>query len=173
MYCVSRVSLDALYKVRGVASLDDKTMKKLLQTIIASVVLLQWVDAEAELQSLRGSFIQDKSTFSEVGDYIDDDQTVERHFVQQPPVIPHSIESYRVNLRRNKCLSCHSWAKYKQKKAIKISITHFRDRDGNELSDMAATRYFCLQCHVPQMAIPALVENEFRPVDALNAGKNN
>nr|VFJ75434.1 MAG: periplasmic nitrate reductase subunit NapB [Candidatus Kentron sp. FW] len=144
-------------------------MKRIFQAIGLGMALLLWASAQAELQSLRDVSIESDSMPSEVRRYIKDDQLVERNFVQQPPLIPHSIEGYRVNLRENKCLSCHSWANYKKKKAVKISITHFRDRDGNELADVAGTRYFCPQCHVPQVGMPALVENRFQPVDALKS----
>nr|VFK50105.1 MAG: periplasmic nitrate reductase subunit NapB [Candidatus Kentron sp. TC]VFK62024.1 MAG: cytochrome c-type protein NapB [Candidatus Kentron sp. TC] len=142
-------------------------MRKALQAITLGVALFSWGSAQAELQSLRGTSIGSDSVSSEVRRYIDDNRIVERGFVQQPPLIPHSIEGYRVDLRHNKCLSCHSWANYQKKKATKISITHFRDRDGNELADVAATRYFCLQCHVPQAKASALVENRFFPINAL------
>nr|VFK29877.1 MAG: periplasmic nitrate reductase subunit NapB [Candidatus Kentron sp. MB]VFK74980.1 MAG: periplasmic nitrate reductase subunit NapB [Candidatus Kentron sp. MB] len=146
-------------------------MKKLLQITIMGAVLFPWVvgNVQAELQSLRGSDIQSNSASSEVRRYIDNERSVERGFIQQPPMIPHKIQGYRINLRTNKCLSCHSWANYKKKKATKISITHFRDRHGKELSDVSSTRYFCTQCHVPQTDMPALVENQFQPVNALDA----
>nr|VFK48457.1 MAG: cytochrome c-type protein NapB [Candidatus Kentron sp. TC] len=142
-------------------------MRKALQAITLGMALFSWASTQAELQSLRGTSIGSDSVSSEVRRYIDDSRIVERGFVQQPPLIPHSIEGYRVDLRHNKCLSCHSWANYQKKKATKISITHFRDRDGNELADVAATRYFCLQCHVPQANASALVENRFFPINAL------
>lgn len=96
-----------------------------------------------------------------------DRRPIERQFVQQPPLIPHKIEGYQVNRNFNKCLSCHSWKNYKEAEATKISLTHFNDRDGNELSDVSPRRYFCTQCHVPQVEAPALVENEFKPVKSL------
>lgn len=150
-------------------------MRKLFQAITVGVALFACVcaSARAELTSLRGAAIGDESVFSEVRRYVDNDRAVERGFVQQPPVIPHSIDGYRVDLRHNKCLFCHSWANYRKEKAVKISITHFRDREGNELSDVAASRYFCLQCHVPQTDLPALVENRFRPIEALNPARGS
>lgn len=131
------------------------------------ITLFPWIGAPAEVQSLRRAAIQDESVPSEAWSYIDDDQLVPRGFAHQPPVIPHAVEGYRVNLRRNRCLSCHSLAKYKKKKATKISITHFRDREGNKLPDVAPTRYFCTQCHVPQADMPAPVENRFESVKTL------
>jgi cytochrome c-type protein NapB len=70
-------------------------------------------------------------------------------------------------LKFNKCLTCHSWANYKDAGATKIPPTHFRDRDGNDLSNVSARRYVCTQCHVPQAEAQPLVENEFKPVRAI------
>nr|VFJ43635.1 MAG: periplasmic nitrate reductase subunit NapB [Candidatus Kentron sp. DK]VFJ47705.1 MAG: periplasmic nitrate reductase subunit NapB [Candidatus Kentron sp. DK] len=142
-------------------------MKKIFQTIIISASLLLATFAQAEPQSLRVIAIPDESAPSGEWHYIDDDQLVTRQFIRQPPLIPHAIEGYRISLRANKCLSCHAWDRYRKKKATKISLTHFRDREGKELSHVAATRYFCLQCHVPQVDRSALVENRFQPVKAL------
>jgi len=139
-------------------------------TSMLVVAVLAWASAfgaHADLDSLRGTAIEQTNAAPEVKQYRHDDQLIKRDFVQQPPLIPHNIEGYQINLRANKCLTCHSWANYKQNNATKISITHFRDRDGNELSNVAAARYFCTQCHVPQVDAPPLVENAFRPVDAL------
>ena len=92
---------------------------------------------------------------------------LERAYVQQPPLIPHEIDGYIINANSNKCLTCHSWDNFRQARATKISLTHFRDRDGKELSNVSASRYFCTQCHVPQVDAQPLVENAFQPVEAL------
>ncbi|EIJ43221.1 nitrate reductase cytochrome c-type subunit [Beggiatoa alba B18LD] len=96
-----------------------------------------------------------------------DSSPLPRDYVQQPPLIPHQIESYQITLKFNKCLTCHSFQNSKQSGATKISITHFRDRDGVELDNVAPRRYFCTQCHVPQTDAKPLVENVFKPVEAL------
>ncbi len=31
-----------------------------------------------------------------------------RNYPEQPPVIPHTIEGYQVDLNGNKCLACHA-----------------------------------------------------------------
>ena len=93
-----------------------------------------------------------------------DRDPVDREFVHQPPIIPHKVQGYQVNLKFNKCLTCHSWSNYKEAGATKISMTHFTDRDGNDLSNVSARRYFCTQCHVPQVDTPPLVENTFESV---------
>ena len=94
----------------------------------------------------------------------DDREPIDRDYVQQPPLIPHKIKGYKINVKFNKCLTCHSWANYKEAGATKISQTHFSDREENVLANIAARRYFCTQCHVPQVDAPPLVENTFDPL---------
>ena len=93
-----------------------------------------------------------------------DRDPIPREYVQQPPLIPHSIKGYSITQDFNKCLDCHSWTRYKEFGATKVSQTHFRDRDGKELANVSPRRYFCLQCHVVQFDAKPLVNNEFRPV---------
>ncbi|MFQ5488499.1 MAG: nitrate reductase cytochrome c-type subunit [Gammaproteobacteria bacterium] len=92
---------------------------------------------------------------------------LKRAYVQQPPLIPHKIRSYQINRRSNKCLTCHSWSRYQETGATKISLTHFRDRAGRELANVSPRRYFCTQCHVPQVMGEPPVGNTFKPVAAL------
>lgn len=97
----------------------------------------------------------------------DDREPIERDYVQQPPLIPHKISGYRINVKFNKCLTCHSWANYKEAGATKISQTHFNDRENNVLANIAPRRYFCTQCHVPQVDAAPLVENTFDPLKTI------
>ena len=53
-------------------------------------------------------------------------------------------------------------------KAPKISPTRSETRDGMTLGEVSPRRYFCLQCHVPQADAKPLVNNTFKPVEALN-----
>jgi nitrate reductase (cytochrome), electron transfer subunit len=90
------------------------------------------------------------------------DIQVLRNFVQQPPMVPHKIDGYEITMKFNECMECHSWSNYLEEGAVKVSLTHFRDRDGGELSNISPRQYFCLQCHVPQTDAAPLVENVFR-----------
>ena len=81
---------------------------------------------------------------------ITDDVRRRRNYPDQPPLIPHSIEGYALDLNANKCLSCHSRKFTEQSQAPMISVTHYQDRDGNFLGGVAPRRYACLACHVPQ-----------------------
>ncbi len=147
-------------------------MKK---SVIAGLLLLgasalsSTLIVAGELKSLRGSTDLDSpSDAVEVKRNINDKSPIERDFVQQPPLIPHKIKGYKINMKYNKCLTCHSWANYKKAGATKISLTHFEDRQGDEHSNVAARRYFCTQCHVPQADAKPLVQNEFKPVETIN-----
>lgn len=93
-----------------------------------------------------------------------DTEAQPRQFIQQPPLIPHAIDGYVINQKFNKCLTCHSWANYKESGATKISLTHFSDREGHDLANVAARRYFCVQCHIPQTNAKPMVGNSFKPV---------
>ncbi len=86
-----------------------------------------------------------------------------RTFKEQPPLIPHAVENFdEITLEENQCLTCHSATNYQKKKAPKIGDSHFRDREGKVLPDVAAARHNCVQCHVPQVDAPPLVDNEFK-----------
>ena len=121
-----------------------------------------------QVQSLRGlSDLESASNSAEIKNWIRDRDPIPRDYIQQPPLIPHKIDSYTINLKFNKCLTCHSWANYKEAGATKISQTHFADRESNVMANVAARRYFCTQCHVPQVDAKPLVENTFEPVQAI------
>lgn len=85
------------------------------------------------------------------------------NYVNQPPLIPHSIEGYQVTTNTNRCLQCHGVESYRTTGAPRISPTHFMDSSGKVLPEVAPRRYFCLQCHVPQSDAPPIVGNSFTP----------
>ena len=74
-----------------------------------------------------------------------------RNYPEQPPVIPHIIEAYQLDANVNQCLSCHARSRTGESQAPMVSITHFMDRDGQFLASVSPRRYFCIQCHVPQI----------------------
>lgn len=146
----------------------------MMKKITAIVVLLATVgfgaQAAAEtVSSLRGATdIDQDSSAPTAKKYNKDEEPIARDYVQQPPLIPHKITNYRINLKSNKCMSCHSWTNYREAGATKISQTHFESRDKNVLANVSARRYFCTQCHVPQVGAKPLVENDFQPVTAIS-----
>jgi cytochrome c-type protein NapB len=90
-----------------------------------------------------------------------------RNYPEQPPVIPHSIEGYQIDLQSNKCLSCHARARTAESQAPMISITHFMDRDGQFLASVSPRRFFCTECHVPQNVTNPPVSNDFVDIDTM------
>jgi len=90
-----------------------------------------------------------------------------RNYPEQPPLIPHSVEGYQIDLNGNKCLSCHARARTGESLAPMVSITHFMDRDGQFLASVSPRRFFCTQCHVPQHETKAPIANDFVDVDTL------
>jgi len=124
--------------------------------------------AQESVESLRGATpIEADDTAPEIKRLAQDREPIERDYLQQPPLIPHKISAYRINLKTNKCLTCHSWQTYRKAGATKISQTHFKDRELDSGANVAARRYFCTQCHVPQVDAPPLIENTFDSVDAM------
>jgi cytochrome c-type protein NapB len=120
------------------------------------------------VKSLRGDVpLNQETKAAEMAPWSRDRDPIPRDYLQQPPLIPHKIDGYVITARDNKCMDCHSWARYKQVNATKISLTHFKDRGGTELSDVSPLRYFCTQCHVPQTDAKPLVQNNFKPVEAV------
>lgn len=154
-------------------------MKKLISVLVAVAVTLgvtTTTTAQVDdvfinnggVVSLRGrSELDDTRKADKHKRVIKDREPVERNYVHQPPVIPHQIRGYRVDINSHKCLSCHGWKFSKESGATKVSPTHFETRDGMTLSDVSPRRYFCKQCHVTQVDAKPLVENEFSPVDSL------
>ena len=144
-------------------------MKKIIAIAILLVTAGFGTQAAAEtVSSLRGaSDINQDSSAPASKRYNKDGEPIARDYIQQPPLIPHKIQNYRINLKSNKCMSCHSWSNYREAGATKISQTHFESRDKNVLANVSARRYFCTQCHVPQVNAEPLVENKFEPVKSL------
>jgi cytochrome c-type protein NapB len=90
-----------------------------------------------------------------------------RNYPEQPPVIPHSIDGYQIDINGNKCLSCHARARIAESRAPMVSITHFMDRDGQFLASVSPRRFFCTECHVPQNVVNPTVSNDFVDIDTM------
>lgn len=90
-----------------------------------------------------------------------------RNYPEQPPVIPHTIDGYQIDMNGNKCLSCHARARTGESQAPMVSITHFMDRDGQVLASVSPRRFFCTECHVPQHTATPPVTNDFTDIDSM------
>jgi cytochrome c-type protein NapB len=139
---------------------------------IVTLVLLQGAVTlaaeKANLKSLRGETpLTEEPGAAALKDPPKDHAPEARNYLQQPPLIPHTIRDYNITRTHNKCMECHSWQRYREFGATKVSMTHFKDRSGTDIANVSPLRYFCTQCHVPQADTKPLVENTFRPVEAL------
>jgi nitrate reductase (cytochrome), electron transfer subunit len=146
-----------------------KTIHKLLSLALAAGCLLLGaapaVSQAAEpvkLQGLRGGTPIDQDNAPSAFKQERDHGPSDRDFVQQPPLIPHTIQNYQITKNFNKCMDCHAFQKAKASGATKVSVTHFKNREGQELDNISPRRYFCTQCHVPQTDAKPLVENTFQ-----------
>lgn len=154
-----------------------KTASILIACTAATVLLLVAPAAGAadpapvKVQSLRGSTPIDKTSEPDMIKMERDQPPIPRDFVQQPPLIPHTIRGYQITRNFNKCMDCHAWSKVKESGATKVSGTHFKDATGRELANVSPRRYFCTQCHVPQADVKPLVANTYRPLPEIAPAK--
>jgi cytochrome c-type protein NapB len=135
---------------------------------VALVLLLAGAAAAQELTGLRGTApLTEEPEPAPIPKPVNDDIRRARNYPEQPPVIPHIIDSYQITKNANKCLSCHSRQFTTSSQAPMVSITHFMDRDGQVLAAVSPRRYFCTQCHVPQNEVEPIVENRFEDIDTI------
>ena len=134
---------------------------------VATTLFLTLVAAD-EIATLRnGTAIDEQATTAAMPKVVDTDIRAQRNYPMQPPTIPHDIRGYELNLRANKCMTCHARVRTEESKAPMISVTHYMDREGNFLAEVSPRRYFCTQCHVNQTTARPLVENTFEDMDEL------
>jgi nitrate reductase (cytochrome), electron transfer subunit len=93
---------------------------------------------------------------------VNDDQRKSRNYPMQPPLIPHQIDSYQVDAKFNKCMSCHGRDKTADSGAPMVGVSHYQDRDGNLRNEISPRRYFCTGCHVAQTDAKVPVKNTFQ-----------
>ena len=137
-------------------------MKKLIQAILVGMVIAAFsVTATAGVQSLRGDNALDKDAKMFPKHKQKKAKKFDRSFEQAPPMIPHTVEKDKITLRGNTCMKCHSKENHKKEKAPVIGDSHFIDRDGKKLEKPSARRWFCNQCHAPQVDAEPLVELNF------------
>lgn len=151
-------------------------MKKLIGAMLACLMAGSLMAAVPEITNSTGGIKSERGSTdlateadpAPLKNFRKDGDIYDRQYMHQPPLIPHDIRNYEVDSKVNKCLACHSFKNASAMKAPKISPTHFETRDGMTLGEVSPRRYFCLQCHVPQADAKPLVENTFKPVEALN-----
>lgn len=141
-------------------------MKSIL--IIAALNLSFGMAFADEVKGLRGDVAVDEEiTEVEPYQYLEG-EVLRKNYRQQPPLIPHKVDKYQINLKANQCLRCHSWPYNTDFKTVSAPESHYIDaQSGIRTDKIAPGRWFCTQCHVPQSNAPALIENSFVPSDKL------
>lgn len=139
-------------------------MKKTILTLSTALVALVFTGAAiSDVTSLRGDqAVDDMSMKPAKKKQMLVEGGIERSYKLQPPVIPHTIDKDQVNLKVNTCMNCHSEKTFEQKKAPRVGDSHYLSRDGKVLETLSSRRYFCDQCHAPQLNAEPLVENTFQ-----------
>ena len=123
--------------------------------------------AQDNVATLRGTPMTEEPEPPRMAPFEDGGPARVRNYPEQPPIIPHDIDGYRIDLNSNKCLSCHARSRTGESGAPMVSITHFMDREGQFRAAVTPRRYFCTQCHVPQHETDAAVGNDFVDIDTL------
>lgn len=140
-------------------------MKKIILTAVSAlgIILCTAPTMAAEsISSLRGDHdLNAGATEATKKKAVTQKGGFERSYKQQPPMIPHSTEKDVINLNTNSCLRCHSKATAKKEEAPVVGESHFLSRDGEVQEKMSSRRYFCNQCHAPQLDASPLVSNDF------------
>lgn len=143
----------------------EKDMKKIVLTAIAafSIMLVTGPTVATEsISSLRGD--QDLSAMAKEPSkqkVVAKEGGFERSYSLQPPMVPHVVDKYPITIRNNGCMKCHSKKNYQKEKSPMVGESHFTDRDGKVHETLSSRRYFCNQCHAPQMSGEPLVQNNF------------
>ncbi len=142
-------------------------MKKSIHVVVGIVLSCLVVGAaSAEMKSLRGTKALTSDAVKTKRAKIEKIAGgIERTWAEQPPMVPHEVNKYPISIRNNGCLKCHGAATYEREKSPKIGDSHFLTRDDKRLQKTSKRRWFCTQCHTPQMSVAPLVENTFETVN--------
>ncbi len=94
----------------------------LLKLVLAARMLLlgahmpaQAADAPVKLQGLRGGTPVNQDNAPGAFKQERDHGPADRDFVQQPPLIPHTVRGYDITVNFNKCMDCHAWSRARWK----------------------------------------------------------
>jgi cytochrome c-type protein NapB len=144
-----------------------KTAGLALATLLASLIGCASTGGPAPM---RGADVSAPDRAPEIKTYADklpgvgQPHLIERTFIGQPPLVPHTVEKYLpITIEENACLECHITDELRGQKVPKIGQSHFsktlKKKDGSPMIEMS--RFQCDTCHVPQVDAKPLVENKF------------
>lgn len=84
---------------------------------------------------------------------------IARTFINQPPLVPHTVEQYALTLDENACLDCHLTKDLRGQPVPQMGESHFVK--GQAKPTVAMDRFQCDTCHVAQVDAKPLVDNKF------------
>lgn len=147
----------------------NRLFSRLVLIFAVAGVMLSSLPASSSdnIATLRNGPIDVEPNPPQISRTDDSNQRGKRNYPMQPPMIPHRIDGYQVDMNVNQCMACHSRRNVQQSRAAMVSVTHYMDRDGNFLASISPRRYFCQQCHVTQTDAQPLVANDFIDIDDL------
>ena len=91
-----------------------------------------------------------------------------RSFEQQPPLIPHKVDGYRIDSRLTVAWSAMTVRSTRRKMRPRSATATTRIREGKAMDKISMARYNCNLCHVPQVNAQPLVSNTFQSVKTGN-----
>jgi cytochrome c-type protein NapB len=156
----------------------DSSMSRFMRTALLTALLVVGLGlpsvaiADDPIATLRNLELSKEPTPPPTPKVSNSDLRQGRNYPEQPPVIPHSIRGYQIDLNSNRCMQCHSRKATELSQAPMVSVTHFMARDGQVLTSVSPRRFFCTQCHVTQLKVRPLVGNDFVDVDSIIDGVN-
>ncbi|RBW58463.1 nitrate reductase cytochrome c-type subunit; periplasmic nitrate reductase electron transfer subunit [Phaeobacter gallaeciensis] len=143
-------------------------MKGYLFLSLPALIVVTGVVAQEQMATFRqGTPLHENATPPAIAKVNNSDLRQTRNYPEQPPLIPHKIDGYQIDVHVNQCLQCHSRAATEVSQAPMVSITHFMNRENQFLTSITPRRYFCNQCHVTQGQVRELVGNQFIDVDTV------
>jgi cytochrome c-type protein NapB len=139
-----------------------KRLALLAAALAAAGALAQNPSSPGVTNGLRGNGALDaEPTTARMPKPVNNDRRPGRNYPTQPPIIPHHIDGYQIDTQFNKCLSCHALERTEESNATPVGTSHYLDRGGKVHKAISPRRYFCTQCHVPQLDIELPVTNTF------------
>ncbi len=152
-----------------------KKGKTLAVVIIGILVMSTGLSFAGNKEQIEESGIRKESVEEETtvtpshGEYLKSEpgksKKIERSFENSPPLIPHDLTGMLpIAETGNMCLGCHMPDEAARSGATAIPRSHLIDLEtGEDLhGKLDGKRYNCMQCHVPQVEIPAPVKNTFK-----------
>ena len=133
---------------------------------LALTLLLPPPATAADVESLRGGVaMTEQGPTARLYKLDLDEEQFPRNFPEQPPLIPHKVAKYKINLKSNRCLKCHDKPYYEEEESPLVGKSHYMGADGKEMKTINMGRYNCMQCHVPQTKAKPLIANTFQKAE--------